>query len=303
MPIQTGAKGATIAGVAYPPYFYIDWLTLDLEALAVQGGDAVVVPARGLTPAVAQSLNSASAVAAGAGIAQLGAAADILRSGIPFIKAPSGSVAANGAITLGTALAVSYPDGCYMYLPGGVAFGGSVAGWYYVTMSSTTLGTIFNNRYGTGNPAHPAVPTSILAAGPGAFAGANSSLLAQNTTLLGNSMGPNGTLTINALLRGNASAGGKIYWPSLGGTLAGGVYFENSAAPTSILTNIRNRGRNNRQVLHDAYAGDYGGYLSGAISTFSIDMGLTQVVGCTLAVAATDWLCIEALTITNFPMA
>jgi hypothetical protein len=50
MPIQTGAKGATIQGVAYPPYFYIDWLAPDQEALAVQGGDTVYVPSRSLTP-------------------------------------------------------------------------------------------------------------------------------------------------------------------------------------------------------------------------------------------------------------
>lgn len=46
MPIQLGAKGATIAGVNYPPYQYIDWLTPDQEQTAVQGGDAVRVPGR-----------------------------------------------------------------------------------------------------------------------------------------------------------------------------------------------------------------------------------------------------------------
>jgi len=49
MPIQIGAKGATIGGVSYPAYFYVDWLTPDQEAQAMQGGDAVAVPARRLT--------------------------------------------------------------------------------------------------------------------------------------------------------------------------------------------------------------------------------------------------------------
>lgn len=48
MPIQTGAKGATIAGVSYPPYTYIDWLAPNQEAAGVQGGDAFYVPVRRL---------------------------------------------------------------------------------------------------------------------------------------------------------------------------------------------------------------------------------------------------------------
>lgn len=48
MPIQIGANGATISGVNYPPYAYIDWLSPAQEALATQGGDAFVVPARDL---------------------------------------------------------------------------------------------------------------------------------------------------------------------------------------------------------------------------------------------------------------
>lgn len=50
MPIQLGAKGANIAGINYPPYQYIDWLSPVEEAVAVQGGNAVEVPARGFTP-------------------------------------------------------------------------------------------------------------------------------------------------------------------------------------------------------------------------------------------------------------
>lgn len=65
MPIVIGAKGATIGGVNYPAYTYIDWFTPDLEATAVQGGNAVVVPARGLTPsenAAVRSLVSGSGI-------------------------------------------------------------------------------------------------------------------------------------------------------------------------------------------------------------------------------------------------
>lgn len=63
MPILIGAKGATIGGVNYPAYTYVDWLTPTQEALAVQGGDATMVAARGLTRA--QSDAVAAAYAAG----------------------------------------------------------------------------------------------------------------------------------------------------------------------------------------------------------------------------------------------
>lgn len=47
MPIQIGAKSATLNGVNYPPYTYIDWLSPADEALLLQGGDAFSVAARG----------------------------------------------------------------------------------------------------------------------------------------------------------------------------------------------------------------------------------------------------------------
>lgn len=61
-------------------------------------------------------------------------------SGVRFV-APSGTVAADGTITLGTALPAVFASGVYLWLPAGAISGGS-AGWYFATMSSTTVGTI-----------------------------------------------------------------------------------------------------------------------------------------------------------------
>ena len=61
-------------------------------------------------------------------------------SGVRFV-APSGTVAADGTITLGTALPAVFASGVYLWLPAGAISGGS-AGWYLATMSSTTVGTI-----------------------------------------------------------------------------------------------------------------------------------------------------------------
>lgn len=65
MPIQIGSKGATIGGINYPPYAYIDWLSPDQEAAVVQGGNATSVPVRGLTPAQIAQLQ---AMIAGSGV-------------------------------------------------------------------------------------------------------------------------------------------------------------------------------------------------------------------------------------------
>lgn len=59
--------------------------------------------------------------------------------------APSGTVAANGTITLGTALPATFAQ-IMLYLPAGAISGGA-AGFYAVEMSSTTVGVV-RERFG-----------------------------------------------------------------------------------------------------------------------------------------------------------
>lgn len=84
---------------------------------------------------------------------------------VPIGIAPTGTMAANGAITLGTALNTTYSGGLWLYLPAGAAYAGSLAGFYWTVMSSTTLGTVYNNTYtpGTDPVDIPASPTAISA--------------------------------------------------------------------------------------------------------------------------------------------
>lgn len=65
MPIVIGAKGATLAGINYAPYQYVDWLTADQEAVLIQGGGAVSVPARLLSAAEVVTVRS---LVSGAGV-------------------------------------------------------------------------------------------------------------------------------------------------------------------------------------------------------------------------------------------
>lgn len=87
-------------------------------SIAVLAGEKVLVDS-GVTPV--------TAVPSGAGLEPRGIA-------------PSGTVAADGTITLGTALPIAFPQ-IMLYLPAGAISGGS-AGFYFVEMSSSTLGVV-----------------------------------------------------------------------------------------------------------------------------------------------------------------
>lgn len=63
---------------------------------------------------------------------------------IPVAIAPTGTMANNGAITLGTALNATYPQ-IYLCLPASAIVAGSAVGCYYAVMSSATAGTVYNN--------------------------------------------------------------------------------------------------------------------------------------------------------------
>jgi hypothetical protein len=114
--------------------------------------------------------------------------------GVPVIIPSSGSMGNNGAITLTTALPAIYAS-CYLYLPANAISAGSSAGFYYAVMTSTTVGTVYNNTYTSGTPTIPASPTAFVTTGPGAYTqttGAELALL--EVTIPGGAMGKNGSL-------------------------------------------------------------------------------------------------------------
>lgn len=63
--------------------------------------------------------------------------------------APSGTVAADGTLTLGTALPAVFAAGLWLYLPSGAIVGGA-EGFYWTDLSSTTVGVV---RAGQGGAA------------------------------------------------------------------------------------------------------------------------------------------------------
>jgi hypothetical protein len=149
----------------------------------------------------------------------------LLSTVIPFVKPPNGSMAANGALTLGKALDFTYSapasgqGGCWMYFAAGQVHSGSAAGWWYTVMSSTTAGTVYNNRYTSGPTNPPAIPAGLSIAGPGAFtADAGTDRSGPTVTLPGNAMGRFGRLRSRTVGSASATgAGSRFHKAFLGG--------------------------------------------------------------------------------------
>ena len=126
----------------------------------------------------------------------------------PFIMPASGIVGANGALTLGTALPRSYPV-AWIFLPAGAAYAGSLAGWFYVEMANTLVGTIFDDNYSTGWPLFPAVPTPIVDAGPGAYVAVVAATMGPNFVIQANMMAQQSRIRSIVWGEGNVTAGSK----------------------------------------------------------------------------------------------
>lgn len=235
-------------------------------------------------------------IAGGAG----GGAQAIARAAIPFIIEPTGTMAANGVFTRGTALDATYAS-AWSYFAAGAIFAGSAAGWYYTVSSTTLAGTVFNNTYLSGTPSVPPAPTPFVVAGPGAYTGVLTAVVGPQVTIPGGAMGPNGLLEARTLWSMPNNANAKTLTISYGG----GVVLNGAAASVAsaqVLTTIYNRGSNASQVsmptanlvgLGTAGANPLPGTINTAVSQ-------TLAIGATLGVA-TDYLILEAYQVTVTP--
>jgi hypothetical protein len=218
----------------------------------------------------------------------------IAQSGIQMIIPSSGSIGNNGALTLGTALPATYSDGVYMYFPANAISAGSAAGLYYVVMSSTTAGTIYNNTYTGGQPKHQASPTPFVTTGPGAYTQSTATeITLASFPLKGGVLGANGKFDIELSVSNNNSAGTKT----------GSVKFSSTALVVQNLTtsigarymaSISNADREDRQR---AAASSSAAAFSGTVSVGSafqdpaIDTSADVTVSITGSLAvATDYM-------------
>lgn len=225
----------------------------------------------------------------------------LAQSGVPLILPSSGSIGNNGALTLTTALAVTYSGGCYMRFPANAIFAGSAAGLYYVVMSSAAAGTIYNNTYSSGVPAIPASPTPFVTTGPGAYTQTTGADITAHAFLLpAGSQGNNGTLRIEPSFSSNNSAGSKTISVKVGAASAW-VRSRTTTTGDQPLIALTNRGRQDRQIY--AYSGNSTySTASSAGAAFAIDFSADQTITSTLQLAvATDYVVCDSFIITVSP--
>lgn len=215
----------------------------------------------------------------------------LAQCGTPIGIAPTGTMAANGAVTLGTALNTTYSGGIWLYFASGAVYAGSAAGFFWTVMSSTTLGTVYDTIYvpGTSSWDIPASPTAIVAAGPGAFTGVTSEITALSVTLPGGSLGNHGALlTKNRFLHPN-NANNKICTEKFGGnSIATGTRTTTAVARSS--NYLRNCGLQTKQQNNAGGIAFNDGTTTAAPAQLSVNTAadVTCAVSLTMAVA-TDY--------------
>lgn len=235
-------------------------------------------------------------------------------SAVPFIKASSGTMGNNGAVSAMTALPRTMASGAYLYLPAGaicatcsVSVGGggigspSAAGWYWFVGSSTTAGTVYNRTYTSGTPVRGET-TAFAETGPGAFTGATTTPESIVITVPANSLGINGQIQVDAAWAFNGTAGNKALTVKYGVSpcWAQGLTTNISAV---VYCTFTNRGRTDRQAMYYQYALNTGtggsGGTTAADQTLATTTDLTVTIPLNTAVA-TDHLMLESYRIQVF---
>lgn len=223
------------------------------------------------------------------------------QSGIPMILQSSGTIGNNGALSAITALPQTYSGGCYMYFPANSIVAGSAAGMYFVIMSSTTAGTIYNNPYSSGVPLIPATPTPFVTTGPGAYAqttGAPITLF--SLPIPGGAIGLNGVLECHIYIANIGNANAKTMTLSFGGVSMQSVAQATAANVSSEWeTIIQNRGSLTSQITGPSGAVGFGAQASPNVVT-SINTAITQNLTMTGQLAvATDWTMLDSIGVSS----
>jgi len=217
-------------------------------------------------------------------------------TGVPVVIPSSGTIATAGTVTLTTALPTTYAGGAWMYFPA-TAFSGTVAaGLFWVVMSSTTAGTVYQTSVVPASPFEAFIPTETLVAVVGSNSGYTqttaSDLVLLRTTVPGGLMGPSGEVHYNALFVTNATANSKPVKVTFGGTAIHTASLSSNVS-TILDKEITNRGTIARQIANPLAALGHGSsadaslYLS--IDTNSdFDITVTGQIN-----TATDYIVLE----------
>lgn len=224
----------------------------------------------------------------------------VLHQGGIFIGIPSsGSVGNNGALT-GLTVQNQLAAGGYMYFPADKIAVGVAAGLYWVVMSGTTAGTIYNNKYTGGKIEQPATLVPFVTTGPGAFTQSLIEITLFSLTIPGGIIGPYGSLRLRLTGYNNNNANTKTYKASLGA-------FNFLSIPVTAtwslptMKSITNRGVQTSQIAGYIGSGD-SGPINANNAYGSVDTSADTVLTVTgqLAVAS-DFIYIESIVLEVIP--
>lgn len=229
----------------------------------------------------------------------------LAQDAIPVILAPNGTVATNGTITLGTALPTIYAN-AWVRLPAGAVVGG-LAGLYFATFSSATVGVITTTFVDAATAFTPYIPASTTVA-VGSNAAYTQTTAADitlcNVTVPGGLMGANGGLRHSEYFSQPNNANTKTPKLFLGATSILSVPLTASASIRASNT-IRNRGTQSSQMYGNigttlAYVD--GTSTSGAVVQSAINTAIDQALTFTGQLAvATDYIVLEGFTVEVLP--
>lgn len=229
----------------------------------------------------------------------------LAQSSVPIILAPNGTVAADGTITLGTALQTTYAN-AWVQLPAGAIVGGA-AGLYFCTFSSTTVGsvkTLFVDPLTTAFT--PYIPTSTLttAVGSGsAYTQAVTMTALCNVVVPAGSMGPNGVLKSEVAFSTNNTANNKAYYATIGvPTLLQFCGLNITQANVMGAAGRVRMGNRGSQQVQTYLGGGFGYSTLGTSIQRAFDMSVNQSLFYAITMStATDYVVLESFTVEISP--
>jgi hypothetical protein len=220
----------------------------------------------------------------------------LFRSAIPFVATPTGSMGNNGALTIGTALGLTYAN-AYFYLPANAISAGSAAGWYYGTCTTTTACTVFNNTYTIGQPTIPASPTAFVTTGPGAYSGpgAAQAIIAQQITVPGGALGKRGGVRVTQKSSTINNANTKTVRVKFASIVAYSQAIT-TALGNTVIVSCENRDREDRQLCANTQSVGVSGSAF-AVGTSNTATDVTLQIEVQLNTADTDYIVSEGVTV------
>lgn len=232
----------------------------------------------------------------------------IAASGVPVAIPSSGTIATNGTVTFSTAFNYAVP-GSYMFLPA-TAFGsGGSSGFYWVQMSSSTVGQVYTAKYFPSNGLPPVAPTGTLTAATG-----SNSAYTQNTqaayagigmAMIGFSypaypVGDNGLILVGMDTEGPASGGQRMFCWAMNGSALWDDYITPSFGQYNVSTRMGITGSSKQQTGALYYSNGGVQVRQPQYNTVSLTTsGVLTIQGA--LVNATDWFMVNNATVTFLP--